>query len=86
MHIEIYTCLHGYIDMYKNKHIGYLDIFQRFKMPRLNNENRNRILGLLDAIISQNEAVRCFSVSRFTIVCLVRQGVLLTDRERDSQE
>lgn len=57
-------------------------------MPRLNNENRNRILGLLDAGISQKDIARRFNVDRTTIYRLV-QRVRLTgtvnDRPRPGQ-
>ena len=57
-------------------------------MPRLSNENRNRILGLLDAGVSQNKVSRRFNVARSTIVRLiqrVRQTGTVADRPRPGQ-
>ena len=39
-----------------------------FKMPRLNNENRARALGMLECGNSQNDVARRFGVSISTIV------------------
>ena len=58
-------------------------------MPRLNNENRNRILGLLEAGVSQKEVARRFAVARTTIVRLVqrvRQTGTVADRPRPGQQ
>lgn len=43
------------------------------KMPRLNFENRNRIVALLDIRLSQNDVGNQFNVSRSTIIRLVRR-------------
>ena len=62
-----------------------LNIVLYLKMPHLDNENRNRSLGLLEAGISQSEAARCFNVSRSTVVWLVRhvrQTGTVSDRPR----
>ncbi len=58
------------------------------KMPRLSNDNRNRILGLLDAGVSQAEAARRYNVARSTIVRLVRRVAVtgnVADRPRTGQ-
>ena len=57
-------------------------------MPRLNNETRNRILGLLEAGISQMGVMRRFNVARSNISCLaqsVRQTGTFADRPRPGQ-
>ena len=57
-------------------------------MPRLNNENRNRILGLQEAGISQIEVARHFNVARSTICHLaqpVKQTGTVADRPRRGQ-
>ena len=43
------------------------------KMPRLNNENRTRALGMLECGISQNDVAGRFGVSRSTITRLVQR-------------
>ena len=57
-------------------------------MPRLHSENRNRILGLLEADISQTEVARRFNVAKSTICHLaqhVRQTGTVADRPRPEQ-
>lgn len=57
-------------------------------MPRLNNDNRNRILGLLEAGISQSEVARRYNVARSTISRLVERVRLtgtVSDRPRTGQ-
>ena len=57
-------------------------------MQRLNVEYHNRILGLLDPGVSQEEVARRFAVARTTIVCLVqrvRQAETVADRPRPGQ-
>ena len=57
-------------------------------MPRLHSENRNRILGLLEADISQTEVARRFNVAKSTICHLaqhVRQTGTVADRPRLEQ-
>ena len=57
-------------------------------MPRLNDADRNRILGLLEAGVSQNQISRQFNVARSTVVRLVRrvrQTGSVSDRPRPGQ-
>lgn len=42
-------------------------------MPRLNNEERGRVLGMHESGLSQMHMARCFNIARSTIVHLVRQ-------------
>ena len=51
-------------------------------MPRLNNEDRARALGMLECGISQNDVARRFGLSRSTIARLV-QRVHTTGRLSD---
>ena len=46
---------------------------KEIKIPRLNNENRTRALGMLECGISQNDVARRFGVSISTIARLVQR-------------
>ena len=54
-------------------HFILLFVVLYLEISRLDNENRSRILGLLEAGISRFEAARRFNISRSTIVRLVRR-------------
>ena len=98
VHKPVFADVHGRIDLYSGDKLlttsdgvcrfGILYVLDKFRestMPRLSNENRNRILGLLDAGVSQNEVSRRFNVARSTIVRLiqrVRQTGTVADRPR----
>lgn len=63
----------------------YMQGYNVLNMPRLNNDNRNRILGLLDAGMSQVDVARRFHVARSTVVRLLRryrQTGSVSDRRR----
>ena len=64
LHVTVYLQVEIHKEIWKLKGI---------KMPRLNNENRTRALGMLECGISQNDVARRFGVSRSTIARLVQR-------------
>lgn len=66
--VRIYSRVDAHVEK-PSKH----KILPPLRMPRLNYENRNRILGLLQGGVSQTEVARRFNVHRSTVFRLIRR-------------